>query len=59
MKAGENATFGYETLEPLAAATRDDATSGGVVVTAVAVGLAVGLSRGGNAGSGRQTITVE
>ena len=35
------------------------AAAGGVVVTAVAVGLAVGLSRGGNAGSGRQTITVE
>lgn len=35
------------------------AATGGVVLTAVAVGLAVGLGRGGNAGSGRQTITVE
>lgn len=35
------------------------AAAGGVVLTAVAVGLAVGLGRGGSAGSGRQTITVE
>lgn len=33
--------------------------TGSVVLTAVAVGLVVGLRRGGGTGSGRQTITVE
>lgn len=35
------------------------AATGGVVATAVAVGLAVGLGRRASSGSGRQTITVE
>ncbi len=35
------------------------AAAGGVVLTAAAVGLAVGLGRSGREGPGRQTITVE